>query len=297
MGMKLRKSMLLLACLLFLVVFSLSAWAGSVVTPEGATRTIVSSTRRQSTATTATPTLAGNVTQMTLTGFTITQMWAAYYGNITGVITLMDSNNHTFYNWSLAQPDGEVYASTNGSIDWLRVECYNLSAAAYPTSAGDATAGGTRANYLNLSELEITHLGGNVSDVDGVDETFSAPFSGSFVVANLTINTSTSIKSNAGCSQAYMFVNNNTQSTDFVETILIQDNQLTDQWDATTTPTNMGTTANNELLEDLVWVTLIEKGGQNGFHNKNTNYEMLVPENGHSGDTATTTYYFYLELN
>ena len=34
-----------------------------------------------------------------------------------------------------------------------------------------------------------------------------------------------------------------------------------------------------------------------GFDNRTHDFEMIVGEDGHSGDTASTLYYFYLELN
>ena len=54
------------------------------------------------------------------------------------------------------------------------------------------------------------------------------------------------------------------------------------------------------LLSDtsnIIYTGLIAKPGANGFDNKTHQFEMLVGENGHSGDTSATPYYFYLELH
>ena len=49
---------------------------------------------------------------------------------------------------------------------------------------------------------------------------------------------------------------------------------------------------------DLIYTALITRGGADGFKSNNDNYDfqMLVAEDGHQGDTSTTNYYFYVEL-
>jgi hypothetical protein len=57
-------------------------------------------------------------------------------------------------------------------------------------------------------------------------------------------------------------------------------------------------TFNEVLLTDgpnLVFTSLLSNDA-NGFDNKPHDFEMLVLENGHGADTATTTYYFWAEL-
>jgi hypothetical protein len=96
---------------------------------------------------------AGNVTYMTLYGYTITQSWQGYYGNISGTVMLADNNDNVLYNWSLADPEGEVYASENGTgIDWGNIACFDLDA-----------DHNTLETWFNIS----------YDDVDGVNETFS----------------------------------------------------------------------------------------------------------------------------
>ncbi|MCX6749909.1 MAG: hypothetical protein NTZ83_00460, partial [Candidatus Pacearchaeota archaeon] len=48
--------------------------------------------------------IAGNVTELSITGFSTTQSWQGYFGNITGTIQLADSGDNVMYNWSLASP-------------------------------------------------------------------------------------------------------------------------------------------------------------------------------------------------
>jgi len=97
---------------------------------------------------------AGNVTYMTLYGYTVTQAWQGYYGNVSGTIQLADNNDKVLYNWSLANPRGEVYATENGTnVDWGNIACKNISGA-------------------NLTALE-TWFNISYDDPDGINETFS----------------------------------------------------------------------------------------------------------------------------
>ncbi len=95
---------------------------------------------------------AGNVTQLNIYGITTTQSWQGYYGNVSGAIILADGDDKMLYNWSLVSPEGEVYASTNGSgeISWSNVACFNMG---------------------NHGALE-TLFNISTDDVDGVNETF-----------------------------------------------------------------------------------------------------------------------------
>ena len=51
--------------------------------------------------------------------------WKAYIGNITGSLTLDDSDGNTIFNWALEQSDitGEIYSSRSDSIDWGNIAC------------------------------------------------------------------------------------------------------------------------------------------------------------------------------
>lgn len=95
--------------------------------------------------------VAGNITELNLNGFSVTQSWQGYYGNVTGTIELADSSGNVLYNWSQASAVGEVFAAYQG-IDWQGLSCFDMSS--------------------QLSSLEAEFNIGS-SDVDGVDETFT----------------------------------------------------------------------------------------------------------------------------
>jgi hypothetical protein len=68
---------------------------------------------------------AGNVSEITVYGFTTTKTWQGYSGNVTGVIQLADSSDNVMYNWTYANPKGEVYSSINDSINLNFIQCFN----------------------------------------------------------------------------------------------------------------------------------------------------------------------------
>jgi hypothetical protein len=62
----------------------------------------------------------GNITPVNLTSDSLTDKWAAFYGNVSGNIVLTDDTSYgdySVYNWSVSTTDGEVCATTNSSVD------------------------------------------------------------------------------------------------------------------------------------------------------------------------------------
>jgi len=119
---------------------------------------------------------AGNVTALYIDGTTVTKSWQGYYGNISGTIVLDDNGNYSMFDWSLASPQGEIYASNGSSITWAKIKCINY------------TANMTLEN-INLSIIE-SMFGMNSWDPDGVNETFNATYTDAtgFYVGNVQIN-------------------------------------------------------------------------------------------------------------
>jgi len=142
---------------------------------------------------------AGNISQLTLFGRSQTKHWQGYYGEITGMITLDDAQNWTLYQWPDDDPQGEIYAAINGTVDWMSVECFNMSE-------------GVGAGANNVTYWETYH---NITfdDVDGIDETFNRTDHTTFDVGDVTVN---------NCPTTYTYVNDLYQTTNFEE-ILLQD--------------------------------------------------------------------------
>ena len=194
---------------------------------------------------------AGNLTELMISGVSVTELWQGYYGNVTGKLTLQDANNNTFYEWNLFSSTGEVYASNTSAVTWSNVQCVNFT--------------GNSSEAINVTTLEDM-FGTDATDPDGFDETFSSVYSGTFFVGAKKIN-----GSNA-CPQANLFNSTGPQSLHFTE-VLMTDN----------------------LSRSIIFTSLTEDNHP-GFDGATWDFEMLVADNGHLGDTATTTYFFYVEM-
>lgn len=170
------------------------------------------------------------------------------------------------YNWSLASPRGEIYASTNSSIVWNYVQCFNFSSDG--TYADDkANVGGTSQHGTNLTILE-NMFGIGPEDVDGVNDTFTLLGSGhnTFYTNNIEFP--------AGqCRNTQIFTNAGHGENNKFEEVLLYE------------PTTASVIFTSILNQDVV-----------GFDNNPHDFEMLVLEDGHKADTSPTTYYFYAEL-
>ena len=197
---------------------------------------------------------AGNVSELSINTTTITQGWQGYYGNISGTIVLDDALNNSMYTWDLADPEGEVYASRNDSINWTsgNIICANTT---HVESEGSA---------LNFNL-------GTGQDVDGINETFSETTHPAFNVS------STGFASGACGFTVSTYVDDAPDASRiFNETLLYS---ISDS--------------------SLIYVALIVQGGADGFKSGSENYDfqLLVAEDGHQGDTSTTDYYFYVEIS
>ena len=200
---------------------------------------------------------AGNVTSLVINSTKLTSRWQGYYGNITGTITLDDAVNNTLYNWQLATPQGEVYASNgsaSGAVTWASVFCFNYT--------NNLSAGQSNVQRFNGSDLERM-IGSSIGDQDSVNNTFNASFTGSFQVGSTTINSA------SGCREVTLFVNDAHQTARFTE-VLLSDN------------------------DSIVFTSLIENS-QTGFSGSPLDFEMIVGENGDT--VAATNYYFFVELS
>jgi hypothetical protein len=211
--------------------------------------------------------IAGNVTELTITGFSTTQSWQGYFGNVTGVIQLADSSDAVLYNWSLATPEGEVYASRNSSITWTNIQCFNFTAkgnyTAEPGGGGTTSLYGTNTTGLE-NEFNIAS-----DDVDGVNETFTLSGGGThdaFFTASQSF-------SEGECQSTRVFGDTGAGVNDEFEEVLLYE------------PTSRSVVFASILDDNL-----------GGFDNNLYDFEMLVLEDGHGTDTAVTTAYFFVEL-
>jgi hypothetical protein len=161
----------------------------SAITPVSSTRYDLSTTGQ------TTPAQAGNVSEININGTSVTQTWQGYFGNITGRIVLGDSNNNTFYDWNLASPNGEIYATRKTSTPvWSSIACASLAQV----------------------QAEDTAIGAQAADADSVSSTFSnATVFSPFYVGVSTIN-----QTAQDCFATYSYNSTGAQSADFAEVLL-----------------------------------------------------------------------------
>lgn len=138
---------------------------------------------------------AGNVTALTIFGVSQTIHWQGYYGNITATIVLEDAQGNTLYNWSAAEPQGEIYAARNTSITWDNVGCF--------VNAGTHT--------YELEEIEVDI---EVVDADGINDTFNETNHPTFYLGSDSIT---------GCPTSWTFVNDDAQQARFAQVLLEDD--------------------------------------------------------------------------
>lgn len=205
---------------------------------------------------------AGNITALTISGYSTTQTWQGYFGNVTGTIQLANAADNVLYNWTLASPSGEIYGSTNSSISWLNIQCFNFSANA---TGAAGTAGTTNLAGVNLTVLE-SRFNINSDDVDGVNETFAFLDHDQFYTANLQFAANE-------CRSTRVYSNTGPVDQQFEEVLLYEPS-----------------------TGSVVFASLIEENTVLGFNSGSNDFEMLVLEDGHGTDVAAITYYFFVEI-
>ena len=249
-----------IAILVALVFFGVTAFAvlGDPTAPQSLTEGLHSSFNEGNYATQSIEALAGNITAVVIDAIGQTNAWQGYYGNITATITLDDANNFTFYNWTSAEPQGEIYATLNSSIAWSGVRCFDFS----------NMSGGANWNTIE------SYYSIDTDDDDGVNETFSLTDHTNFEVAS---NTQT------GCPTTYVYMNDQAQTVDFAN-VLLYDPSINDTGWIYTTIIENDTVGSSQ--GDLVC-----------YNGQSCDFQILVNEDGHGTDTTSTTYYFWVELS
>lgn len=258
--------------LLVLIVFGLTI-SMVLADPSGPNTFSVESQRRMNTSglggSADTAVWAGNISRISISGVSLTTHWAGFYGNISGGITLDDENNRTLYNWTNTNPRGEIFATTATSVNWSNgpasdeglgqqnLRCFQMQ---------DIVSNTSTEEDVNRTDLEAT-MGLLENDVDGIDETFTV------AQGHVEFTVGSSNFSANHCSATRMF--NSTEQkgvSEYVELILYDDSN------------------------DAVIYTALIANNSMGFIGGQTDWEMMVLENGNGTNTAPTTYYFYVEL-
>lgn len=171
---KMLLEVLCLVCLLFMIVYfakadpSSGTTISSNVTDNG--RIYTPANRTDS---------GGTITTFSVDAQQQDTRWKAYVGNVTGSLTLDDSDGMTIYNWTVGLADitGEVYSSRASSVSWSLIRCASTTTVA----------------------SEQTTLGMNSSSADTITKTFNETTHPEFVTAGETIS--------SGCNATATYVN------------------------------------------------------------------------------------------
>lgn len=230
--------------------------------PYGANNSFVETSTASITDPQAVSAYAGNVTELNLFGYSTTQSWQGFYGNVSGTIQLADSSKNVIYNWSDLSPKGEIYASVNSTINWINVQCFNFTATGTYCADDLNHAGNTSLCGMNLSQLQ-TSFGIVEDDADSVNNTFSLNDHALFYTGNLKFE---------GGECKNMKAYNSSGAGIFDEALLY-----------------------DPIGRSVIFASLL-KNNADGFNELSHDFEMLVLENGHNGNVDVTDYYFYVEL-
>ncbi len=140
----------------------------------------------------------GNLTQLKINITEITGYWQGYYGNVSGVYTLMDASGNIMYDWSVGTgyaPAGSIFAANGTITNWEDVMCVALY--------GNDTS-------VNVTTLEEMY-GMSETAGDGIDETFTETY-------DIAIGTNNLV----GCPGTNTYVENASQTGFFNMTLLVE---------------------------------------------------------------------------
>lgn len=221
--------------------------------------------------------VAGNVSELIFNGSTVTRTFQGYYGNITGFIVLGNAQNQTLYDWSLSNPQGEIYAVRDYQVPtWGSVTC----AQSWELQEED--------NALGVNETIDEDSVNNTFVVDGAPDQI-ARFGSSELVHPQFYVANQSIAAN-DCPLAVMY-NSSSMPSPYFKQVLLSDN----------VHTNASAAGGFVIYTAIIAHTLNPFDDSDGFDTRDHDFEMIVGDNGHGAHDAatadTSTYWFYVELD
>ncbi len=219
--------------------------------------------------------VGGIIYQINLNATSTTNLWAAANGNVTGYIALRGSNKYSIKNWTSS--NSALFDDFADTSEANLVIAYNgTSVPAWANIAPDALTG---------AEID-TRLGLDASKSDAASQTFDGSVTG-YHLGNQSLVTIASAGAN-------LIFYNYTNKTSGAHT-------------AATNNARYQTAFLNDGTSQSMFVTravtnFTNNGGNSAFglikaydNSSNVNFQLLLYANN-SGTEATTTYYYYVEL-
>ncbi|MCP3682400.1 MAG: hypothetical protein GY861_06880 [bacterium] len=139
-------------------------------------------------------TSGGSITTLSINGTTQNMRWKAFVGNVTGKLTLDDTNNKTIYDWSYSVVQGEVYTTRATSVAWNSINCSNTT-------------------HIVNEENAMNHTN---NPNDNITSTFDARQHDEFYIGTVGITQDS-------CYSLHTYVNDTTQNSTFQEILLYDD--------------------------------------------------------------------------
>jgi hypothetical protein len=216
----------------------------------------------------AEPTGPSNLNQISSSRYPVTSASniSAIAGNVTELNIESNSITSTWQGY-FGNISGSILlgdSNNNTMYDWT---------SASPTGEIFATRNVTTPTWSNIRCANGTHIDGEdaalgvtqITDQDSVNRTFlNTTAFNAFYVGNININIT------QNCFAVALHNSTNGPSDNFKEVLLYDGSSM-------------------------IYTAIITQDSL-GFDNRTHDFEMLVGEDGHNGNSATTPYYFYVEL-
>src|SRR3989338_1076168 len=241
-----KKALNVLICALAIVMLSAIVMAVAPTGPESIT---VKDSQRRANFNSSVSTQqaqAGNYTQFEIATSLISDRWQAYFGNITGTITLDDGNKNTIYDWSDPSTSvaGNIFAANSTVNGWGSIRCVNLTSNGATNRSLWTTSNNDRGAGINQTLINLFY-NATETDVDNIQKTFNTSVS-------ITVNG----VNHADCPGTHTYTNNATLITKWNQTLL------------TINATNT-----------IIFATTVEQNTV-GFDGRKWDFQMIVMENG-----------------
>jgi hypothetical protein len=196
--------------------------------------------------------------------------WKAYVGNVTGTLTLDDASDNTIYQWTLTSVAGEVYATrSSGIINWTGINCTWISDGRYNATDGLDNSNRTPEHDENVA---LSHTGLD----DNITATFTNTNHSSVVIGSQIIG-----KNECFTVQTYQ--------RDASQVFADSDN-------ANFTQIILYDGAFNSTDGNVVYATIMQEDITGYDSTETFDFQIILPENGATGFSSSTGYYFYVEL-
>lgn len=248
--------------------------------PSGPTATVSGNTTKNAASTTKINSTINNsispggfIFTMNLDSVQQDTRWKGYVGNVTGTLTLDDAADNTLFSWSLSSVTGEVYATrASGNVNWSGINCTWIADGRVNKSDDTFNISKSNRTPEHNENIALSHTNKD----DNITATFDLRNHSSITVGSVVIG-----KDQCFSVQTYQRdaaqVFSDSDNANFTQVIL---------YDAAYNITN----------GNVVYETKIE-GDITGYRSGDTyDFQIILPESGAVGFTASTAYYFYVEL-